>query len=260
VRGTFCSSAAHRAPHSTTGADVTVSTTAPLARTDIPAPAPSAGGAARRGSRPLAALTVAAPLLLAASIALHPDDTHGVEHTLTAVAGDERLRWALIHLLEPAAWLLLGLTLLLTLPRMAAGRGRRLLTTAGVFSAVGFSSLALLVYAHGEAFLFMAATDVEPSTYGPLFEQFETGFPLAALPSTFGRLGLLLAAIGLVRARSVPVWAAVLLLLPIALLGSGGSFPLPVGLALTIAPLVVCLAFCARRVATTGGPALPAGR
>ena len=242
---------------------MTVSTTPAPARTDrttTPVAAQTQADDRTRGSRPLAALLVAAPLLLAGSVALHPDDTHGVEHTLRAVGGDDQLLWSLIHLLEPIAWLLNGFTLLLALPRMASGRGRRLLSIAAVFAAIGFPSLALIVYSHGEAFLFMAATDVAPSTYGPLFEQYETGFPLAAIPSLFGRVGLLLAAIGLIRARTIPMWAACLVLVPAFALGSTGGLPLAIGIPVLLGPLVVAFGVCARRIATTGGPALHTGR
>jgi hypothetical protein len=240
---------------------LTVTTTPVPARTDrTAAPAPAPEAAQTRGSRPLAALLLAAPVLLGASIALHPDDTHGVHRTLTAIGGNEAVRWGLIHLLEPIAWLLMGVTLLLALPRMASGRGRRLLSIAAVFTAIGFPSIALIVYAHGEAFLHMAGTDVAPDTYGPLFEKFENGFPLAAIPSMLGRLGLLLAAIGLLRARTVPMWAAGLLVVPAFLLGSTSGLPLVLGLGVVLVPLMVALGFCARRIASTGGPALHTGR
>ena len=243
---------------------MSVSTTPAPARTDRTTArstvAPQTDDTPVRGSRPLAALLLAAPALLAGGIALHPDDTHGVEHTLRAVGGDQQVMWSVIHLLEPIAWLLMGVALLLALPRMASGRGRRLLSTAAVFAAIGFPAIALIVYSHGEAILFMAATDVPASTYGPLFEQYESGFPLAALPSLLGRVGLLLAAIGLFRARTVPVWAAALLLVPALALGSTGGLPLAVGLPVLFGPLLVALGMIARRVATTGGPALHTGR
>lgn len=241
---------------------MTVTTTPAPARTDrgSTAATATAGAAQPRGSRALATLLLTAPVLLGASIGLHPDDTHGVERTLNAISGDDTVRWGVIHLLEPIAWLLMGVTLLLALPRMASGRGRRLLSTAAVLAAIGFPSIALIVYAHGEAFLHMASTDVAPSTYTALFEKFESGFPLAAIPSLLGRLGLLLAAIGLLRARTVPMWAAGLLVVPAILLGSTGGMPLALGLGVVLVPLMVALGFCARRVASTGGPALHRGR
>jgi hypothetical protein len=137
-------------------------------------------------------------------VAVHPDDTHGVEHTLEAIGGDASFAWTFTHLVEPYAWALFGVALLLVLPRMAGAKGGRFLQVGAWMSWIGYTALAFIVYGHGETFRFMAATDVEPSVYGPLFEQFETGMPLAALPSLLGRVGLLLAVIGLVRARTVP--------------------------------------------------------
>jgi hypothetical protein len=90
-------------------------------------------------------------VLLGASVLAHPDDPHGVRATLAAIRGADGLRWALIHLLEPAGWALPGLTLLLALPRMAgvAGRGRALLTAAAVACVTGFPAVSLIVYGHG---------------------------------------------------------------------------------------------------------------
>jgi len=234
---------------------VTISTTPVPARTDDAEAAP-----ARRfgGSRPLAVLLLTAPVLLSAAVLAHPDDTHGVGATLAAIRGADGLRWALIHLLEPAGWALLGLALLLALPRMAGalGRGRGLLTTAAVACAIGFPAVSLIVYGHGEAFRAMAGTDVAAETYGPLFEQFESGMPLAALPSLLGRVGLLLAAAGLLRARTVPLWAALLLILPALAMGALGGMPLAVGLPMLFGSLLAALVPCALRVARTGGRAL----
>jgi hypothetical protein len=198
----------------------------------------------------------AAPVLLAAGVAVHPDDAHGVERTMEAI--DSSWTWTFTHLVEPYAWALLGIALLLALPRMAGptGRGRRLLGTAAWMCAVGYVSLGFIVYGHGEAYRHMAATDVEPAAYTELFDRFNEAIPLAALPSLLGRLGLLLAVIGLVRARTVPVWAAALLMGPVALMGAGGMLPMAVGLSLFFGPLVVGCAVLARRVARTGGPAL----
>jgi hypothetical protein len=155
---------------------------------------------------------------------------------------------------------LFGVTLLLALPRMAGVRGGRLLKIGAVLSAIGFSSIGFIVYAHGETYRFMAQTlspgSVEPSVYGPLFERFEQAIPLAAFPSLLGRLGLLLAVIGLVRARTVPLWAAVGLLSPVVFMGTGGGLPIALALGLFFVPLLVGIVYIARHVARTGGPAL----
>jgi hypothetical protein len=216
----------------------------------------SPAGTPTFGSRPLAVATVAAPVALAAGVAVHPDDTHGVEHTLEAIGGDASFAWTFTHLVEPYAWALFGLALLLVLPRMAGAKGGRFLRTAAWMSWVGYTALGLMVYAHGETFRFMAATDVEPSVYAPLFDQFQTSMPLAAMPSLLGRVGLLLAVIGLIRARTVPLWVSLSLLTPVVLMGTMGFLPYWLGMALFFGPLVVGMAGLALRVARTGGPAL----
>ena len=80
--------------------------------------------------------------------------------------------------------------------------------------------------------------------------------PLAALPSLLGRVGLLLAAAGLLRARTVPLWAALLLILPALAMGALGGMPLAVGLPMLFGSLLAALVPCALRVARTGGRAL----
>jgi hypothetical protein len=226
----------------------------PLTTASTGAPARTAGSTG--GSKPLAVATVAAPVALAAGVAVHPDDTHGVEHTLEAIGGDASLAWTFTHLVEPYAWALFGLALLLVLPRMAGAKGGRFLRAGAWMSWVGYTALAFIVYGHGEAFRLMAATDVEPSVYAPLFEQFETGMPLAAMPSLLGRLGLLLAVIGLVRARTIPLWASLSLATPVVLMGSAGMLPAFLGMALFFGPLIVGMTVLAVQVARTGGPAL----
>ena len=103
---------------------------------------------------------------------------------------------------------------------MASGRGRRLLSLAAVLAAIRFS----------------------------------------AIPSLLGRIGLLLAAIGLLRARTVPAWAAALLLVPAVALDSTGGLPLALGIPVLLGPLVVAFGPMARRIAATGRPALHTGR
>lgn len=211
----------------------------------------------RRGSRPLAALTALAPLTVPVAVLLHPDDTGGAKATLDALAGDERALWAATHLLEPLAWLGLGTALLLALPRLAPGRGRRLVTIGAPLAFVGYVCIAFIVYGHGEAFLHMSADGVDRTAMGPLFDIYEDGMPLAALPSLLSRLGVVVAAVGLIRARTIPLWAPLLLLAsPFTFSAGATDLPLLVSIPLAFAPLVAPLALIARKVAVEGGPAL----
>ena len=217
------------------------------------------GARSRAGGSPtLAKLFVAAPALLATAVLLHPDDTHGAGRTLADIAGDDRGRWIAAHLLEPFSWLLLGVVLLFTLPRLAPGRGRRLAAPAGILGVIGAVAIGFIVYAHGEAFVFMTNTHISHHTLAPLFDQFEDkGMPLAAIPSLGYRLGVLLGGIGLFRARTIPRWAAVLLSVSAVTLSAGSGAPLAVSVVLAIGPLLAVAIASYRTIATTGGPALP---
>jgi len=217
------------------------------------------GARTRAGGSPiLAKLFLAAPVLLGTAVAIHPDDTHGSVHTLAHIAGDDRGRWIAAHLLEPFSWLLLGVVLLFTLPRLAPGRGRRLAVPAAVLGIIGAVAIGFIVYAHGEAFVFMTNTHIDHHTLQPLFDQFEEkGFPLAAIPSLGYRLGVLLGGIGLFRARTVPRWAAVLLSVSAVTLSAGSGAPVPVMIALAVGPMLAVAIASYRTIATTGGPALP---
>ena len=226
--------------------------------TDITAPAETT-----RGSRLLAGLSVLAPVLVGTGVLFHPDDTKGAEHTLEHLAGDERTMWTIVHLVEPFAWLLLATTLLLALPRLVAdgGRGRRLVSIGSVLAFIGFVSIAFIVYSHGEAFLFMSADGVDRDAMEPLFKQFETGMPLAALPSLLSRIGLIVAGIGLLRSRTVPRWVGVLLLIaPFTMQAGSAGLPVVLSIVLFLGPLVAAMGGVAGRIATTGGPALPTAR
>lgn len=217
--------------------------------------------AARRrgGSRPLAVAAVAAPLLLAAGVVLHPDDDAGAERLLPELA-ESPLRWALVHMVEPFAWLLLGVVMLLVLPRLAAGRGRRLVVTGGVMCMASFGALGMLTYSHGEAYLFMSQTDTAPAVYAALYDTYLNGVPMAAPFAPLGTLGLAIAAIGLLRARTLPRWSPVLLFVTPVTMLSAGNFGPVIGPIVFLAPLLALLVPAARVVARTGGPALPTGR
>ena len=234
-----------------------VPTTTPT--TGTAASAAAASPAARGGSRLLAAVTAVAPLTVAGGVMLHPDDTQGVHHTLTHIAGDDRVMWMVTHLVEPFGWLLVGATLLLALPRLAPGRGRRIVAPAALLAFVGYASMAFIVYGHGEAFLFMSTSGIDYAAMEPLFEQFESGMPLAAIPSLGAGLGVILAGIGLLRARTVPRWAASLLIVaPVVFaLFPKDVLPMAATAVIIFAPLVAGLAGLAPRIANSGGPALP---
>jgi hypothetical protein len=156
---------------------------------------PIEGAAIDRHRRAIAAaiLIVAAPVLRGLSIVIHPFDTDDASETLAMI--DERaVQWAAAHLLEPIATLLLGVAGFLLLPLVPAV-GRRLAWAGAVLFGIGSAGMALLVHAHGEAYLKMAHDSVDRADMVALYDQFHTGTPLAApLVPAFFVGGVLLAA------------------------------------------------------------------
>lgn len=242
----------------TTNTDMTTTTNAKTDTMNSDARSAERARRPRDGSPGLARLLVAGPVLLATAVVLHPDDTHGAVRTLASIEGGDRARWIAMHLLEPFTWLLIGITLLFALPRLAPGKGRRLAATAGVLAAIGATAIGFIVYSHGEAFVYMTNTHISHATLSPLFDQYEkTGFPLAAIPSLAYRLALVFGGIGLFRARTVPRWAAVLLAVGAVTFAVGDSVPLAASIVLAVGPMLAATIGMYRTVANTGGPALP---
>ena len=101
----------------------------------------------RRSTLAAAALLVAAPVLRGLSIVIHPFDTEDATETL-AMIDDHAARWAIAHLLEPVATLLLGVAGVLLLGLVPAA-GRRLAWVGAMTFATGSAGMALLVHAHG---------------------------------------------------------------------------------------------------------------
>lgn len=191
---------------------------------EVPAPE-VAVPAPRRPGRSLPVLAVAGPVGLAVSILLHPLDSADAGASLARIAGDDRARWMLVHLLEPAAWLVLG-AVLFRLWSRAAGRGRRLVRAGSVLAGMGASALALVVYAHGEGYLAMTTPGMDRPAMATLYTYWQDAIPLAAPFIPAYQVGLLLLAVGLLRSRAVPRWAGIALLLaPFAQVVVGGADP-----------------------------------
>ena len=178
-----------------------------LVRPGAPDVAPVTPVRPRRASWPLVALLVGAPVLRMVSILIHPLDTEDALETL-ALVDREEARWALAHLLEPAANLLLAAAAFVLL-RLVTGAGRRKAVVGASMFAAGSSGLALLVHAHGEAYRNMAHSSVDQSQMVALYERFHEGVPLAAPLIPFFVLGAALLGVGLYESRRVPLWAVV---------------------------------------------------
>ena len=193
-----------------------------------------------RLGKALAIAALAAPLALGAAIALHPEDTTDAADTLGRIAGDDRARWALAHVLEPAAWVALAVVFL-GIRALPLGRGRLPVRVGASLAAVGATAISMIVYAHGEAYLHMSAEGIDTGTMHDLYTRFQEEMPLVAPLSVGFQLGLLVLGVGLFRSRLVPRWAAGAVALTPAVMAALSTAPVTVT-ALGVLPLAAALA------------------
>lgn len=192
------------------------------------------------------ALIAAAPAALTASVMLHPHDTADAGATLAKVAGDDRLRWSLAHIAEPAAWLLMAAALALLAHCLGRGRSGGIVRAGAWLGTVGASTIALMVYSHGEAYLFMTASGIDVGAMHGLYEQYYEGMPLVGPLAMAFQLGMVVLGIGLFRSGAVPRWAAVAIgVTPALMMATGDLAPLVSGVVIGI-PLVAGFASAAR--------------
>lgn len=194
--------------------------------------------------RPVAAAALAMGTLLAA-FALSVHLRGGVEDIgfVRRVEAAPTL-WLVGHVAMAVGGILLLLGLL-ALPGLAPTRGRRLVRVGTTMAVIGAAGSALGDFAHGVlAHVLIGNVSAEQSL--AIQEQFFTNPLLAAvtMPGLLLPIGLLVLGAGLLRARSVPVPAAILLLVAPFAVQLGymvTSLPMPV----LVAPLVVGLGWVA---------------
>lgn len=195
-----------------------------------------------RGTLAMAALLIIAPVLRAVAIVAHPYDTADAATTL-ALIDQMAGRWAVVHLVEPIAWVLLGLSGFVLL-RLTPDKGRRLATAGALLFAIGAVGTAMLVYGHGEAYLFMTDSTVAAADMHDLYAVYHDGVPLAAPLAPLHLLGAFLLAAGLFRSGRVPAVAAFVLAVSVVVpnaIGSETSSMLVAGI-LGSAPIVAAMA------------------
>lgn len=196
--------------------------------------------AARRRSR--IGLVAAAPAALAAAVMLHPHDTADAAATLAKVGGDDRLRWSLAHVAEPVAWLAMAVAFGAIAHRLGRGPSGRLIRAGAWLGAVGAAAIALVVYSHGEAYLFMTERGIDVAAMHGLYEQYYEGTPLIGPLALAFQLGMAVLGVGLFRSPAVPRWAGIAVVLtPLLMLAAGGAAPAVSGLIIGI-PLVAAFA------------------
>ena len=150
----------------------------------------------------LAILVAVAPILRMLGVVFHPHDTADAAATIAHIDAVS-VQWALVHLLEPYGMLLLAIAGFILL-RLTPGKGRRIATAGAVLFGIGCAALAMLVYSHGEAYLFMTHPSVEAADMTDLYAQFDGGIPLGAPVIPAYSLGALLLGVGLFRGGVVP--------------------------------------------------------
>lgn len=226
-------------------------TAAPTESTSATSAPPTPGRLQERGG---ALALTAGSVLVAVGLVLHlpgaPEDAG-----LTRAIAEQPSRWLAAHLLGA-----LGLVLLAAgvarVARVARGRGAALAAAGALTASVGATLLALGDSAHGSV-AYALAGRVDPAAALEIEKAF-FGNPAVAALSGAGMLlplGILLLGAGVLRARLVPRWAGVVLLLsPLAvqaaLLARGPAHYL------LVLPFVVGMVVLARTLVSRHGEAV----
>jgi hypothetical protein len=183
---------------------------------------------------------LAAPVLLFAGYALHPDLPPEAADALPEVADQRGI--TLASKLLVATGSLLMIPLILRVRRLASDRGRVAATAGAALVTLGMASNALSQATYG--YLLWWVTDPEVSRDSGLqVADAATTASLATLPVSFLAMpvfvgGLLLVAAGLWRARSGPQWV------PVALaVGTILAAAFPVGLPMVVVGIPITAAF-----------------
>jgi len=220
--------------------------------TTVAPTAPALAGAARRWMLTVGALLLAGPVLFDLGYALHPSLPMDVEAALTEVA-DVRTRHAAAKVMVAFGGLLM-IALLLTYRRwLVPARGRGLATAGTALAAIGLAANSLSQAAHGYLLYWASAPGVAPSAGADVVAAAEADTSAVTLPVSFFSVplfavGLVLVAVALWRAGSVPRWVPVGMVVAGLAAGTIGTGPLMlVVLALDVAIAGTALAHAARR-------------
>jgi hypothetical protein len=217
-------------------------------------PTPAATGTARRWLLTVGALLLAGPILFDLGYALHPSLPMDVEGAIAEVA-DVRTLHAAAKVMVAFGGLLL-IALLLTYRRwLVPGRGRAFATVGTALAAIGLAANSLSQATHGYLLYWASSPDVARSAGADVVAAAETDTSPVTLPVSFWSvplfaLGLVLVAVALWRAGSVPRWVPVGMVVGGLAAGAVGTGPLMlVVLVLDIAVAGTALAHAARRAA-----------
>jgi hypothetical protein len=220
--------------------------------TTVAPPAPDRTVAARRWLLTTGALLLAGTVLFDVGYALHPSLPVDVEGALAEVA-DVRTRHALAKVLVAFGGLLL-IALLLTYRRwLVPGRGRAFATAGTALAGIGLAANSLSQATHGYLLYWASSPDIARNAGADVVAVAVADTAPVTLPVTFWSVplfavGVLLVAVALWRAGSVPRWVPIGMVVGGVAAGAVGTGPLMLAvLVLDVVVAGTALAHAARR-------------
>lgn len=203
------------------------------------------------------AVLIAGPVLFEAGYVLHPDLPQDIGAAV-AEAADVRTQLAAAKVMVAFGGLLI-IALIATWRRhLVPARGRTLATVGLGLAAVGHAWNALSQATHGYLLYWASAPGVDRAAGVAVITEAESSTALVTLPVSFFSIpvlavGMLLVAVALWRAGTVPRWVPVALVLAGVVGAAFGTGPaMLVALALDVAASGTALVFAARRAAGPG--------
>ena len=222
---------------------VSATPTAPARRTAVPP-----------GVVAMCALLLAGPLLFQLGYALHPSLPMDVEGALAEVA-DVRTRNAAAKVMVAVGGLLVVALVLAYRRWLVPDRGRVLATVGAALVAIGLGANALSQATYGYLLYWATDPDVARSAGVDVVAAAESSSELVTVPVSFFLMpvfavGLVLVAVALWRAGTVPRWVPVGIVVAGLAAGAIGTGPLMLAvLAVDVAVAATALAHVARRAA-----------
>ena len=217
------------------------------------APARPRTDTGRRWLMTVGVLLLAAPILFDLGYALHPSLPTDVEAAVAEVA-DVRTRHAAAKVLVAVGGLLTIALVLAYRRYLTPGRGRAVATVGAGLVAVGMAFNSLSQATHGYLLYWSSAPGVDPSAGVAVVEAAESSTGWVTLPVSFFSVpvfavGMLLVAVALWRAGTVPRWVPIATVLGGVVGGAVGTGPLMLAaLTLDVAAAATALSCASRRV------------
>jgi hypothetical protein len=198
------------------------------------------------------ALLLAGPILFDLGYALHPTLPMDVEAALADVV-DVRTQHAAAKAMVAFGGLLMIALFVIYRRWLVPSRGRAVATVGTALLALGLAANSLSQSTHGYLLYWASAPEVDPAAGVDVVSEAESATALVTLPVSFWSVpvfavGLVLVAVALWRAGSVPRWVPVGMVVAGVAAGAIGTGPLMLGvLALDVAVHGTALACAARR-------------